>query len=171
MAAYDGEENEGMLGGRTKAAQPRGCAAIPRWFWAGLLLVALIAAVTAGGGASAEVIVRFGVGPRLSNTVVHGGTGSTVYLSGLTGEGDTMAEQAADVLAKIDGSLAEAGTTKSSLLSATIWLSDMGNFAAWNDVWDGWATELGPPPARACVEARLASPSALVEIMVVAAVP
>ena len=84
---------------------------------------------------------------------------SRCFQSGATGVGQTWV------------GLAEAGTTKSSLLSATIWLSDMGNFAAWNDVWDGWATELGPPPARACVEARLASPSALVEIMVVAAVP
>ena len=71
-------------------------------------------------------------------------------------------------MARIDGLLAEAGSDKSKLLSATIWLSDMAHFAAMNEVWDAWVTP-GQTPARACVEAKLASPKFDVEIMVVAA--
>jgi enamine deaminase RidA (YjgF/YER057c/UK114 family) len=72
------------------------------------------------------------------------------------------------VLAAIDGYLAKAGTDKSKLLSANIWITDMAQFAEMNAVWDAWVSP-GNTPARATVEARLAAPGYNVEIMVVAA--
>jgi enamine deaminase RidA (YjgF/YER057c/UK114 family) len=71
--------------------------------------------------------------------------------------------QTQDILAQIDGSLAEAGSDKSKLIEATIWLADMATFSEMNEVWDAWVTP-GRPPTRACVEARLASPQYAVEI-------
>ena len=79
-----------------------------------------------------------------------------------------MTEQTKDVLASIDRLLAEAGTDKSKLLQATIWLADMRDFAAMNAVWDAWV-DTANPPARATGEARLAGPDYLVEIIVIAA--
>ena len=73
------------------------------------------------------------------------------------------------MLAAIDSVLAKLGTDKSRLLSATVYLSNIGNFAAMNEAWDAWVSP-GNPPARATVEARLASPDILVEIVVTAAV-
>ena len=113
-------------------------------------------------------IERKEVGARMSQAVVHG---DTVYLAGQVARdapGAAVAEQTRDTLARIDRLLAEAGTDKSKLLSATIWLSDMRYFEQMNEVWDAWVTP-GQTPARACVEARLASPQYDVEIMVVAA--
>jgi enamine deaminase RidA (YjgF/YER057c/UK114 family) len=79
-----------------------------------------------------------------------------------------MTEQTRDILSQIDGFLAKAGTDKSKLLSANIWITDMANFAEMNAVWDAWVAP-GNTPARATVEARLAAPDYKVEIMVVAA--
>ena len=76
------------------------------------------------------------------------------------------AEQTKSILAQIDGFLARAGTDKSKLLSANIWITDMAKFAEMNAVWDAWVAP-GHTPARATVEAGLASPDYLVEIMVV----
>ncbi len=73
------------------------------------------------------------------------------------------------MLASIDSVLAKLGSDKSKLLSATVYLSNIGNFAAMNEAWDAWVSP-GNPPARATVEARLASPDILVEIVVTAAV-
>ena len=73
------------------------------------------------------------------------------------------------MLAAIDSVLAKLGSDKSKLLSATVYLSNIGNFAAMNEAWDAWVSP-GNPPARATVEARLASPDILVEIVVTAAV-
>ncbi len=104
---------------------------------------------------------------RMSQSVVHG---ETVYLAGQvadTGSGD-IAVQTQEVLAKIDKLLAGAGTSKSNLLSTTIFITDMRNFQGMNAVWDAWV-EGGNTPARATVEARLARPDLLVEIMVIAA--
>jgi enamine deaminase RidA (YjgF/YER057c/UK114 family) len=78
--------------------------------------------------------------------------------------------QAAEVLAKIDALLSEAGTDKSSILSATVWLPNIGDFAAFNTIWDEWVPA-GASPARACIEARLANPSIRVEIAAIAAIP
>lgn len=113
-------------------------------------------------------IKRNGVGPRMSQAVIHGGI---VYLAGQVAAGKpggTVAEQTADILARIDALLAEAGTDKSKLLTTNIWLADIGTFSEMNAVWDGWVSP-GNTPARATVEAKLASPDYVVEIMVTAA--
>lgn len=117
---------------------------------------------------SAHDITRIGVKPHLANAVVHGGV---AHLAGVTPTtGVTVAEQTASVLAQIDGLLAEAGTDKSRLLTAQIWLTDIRNRDELNAVWNAWVTP-GSPPARACVEAKLAYSEWLVEIMVTAALP
>jgi enamine deaminase RidA (YjgF/YER057c/UK114 family) len=108
-------------------------------------------------------------GPRMSQIVVHG---DTVYLAGQVAQeapGASVAEQTKDILQRIDQYLAEAGSDKSKLLAATIWITDMNDFAEMNSVWDSWI-DADNPPARACVEARLAAPQYAVEIMVTAAV-
>ncbi|MGB7077271.1 MAG: RidA family protein [Xanthobacteraceae bacterium] len=113
-------------------------------------------------------IQRHGSGPRMSKAVVHG---DTVYLAGIVADapkGKSTAEQTKSILSQIDGFLANAGTDKSKLLSANIWIADMANFAEMNAVWDAWVSP-GNAPARATVEAKLASPDYKVEIMVVAA--
>jgi len=113
-------------------------------------------------------IERHEVGPRMSKAVVHG---STVYLAGIVAnnpKGKSVGEQTKDILGQIDGFLAKAGTDKSKLLSANIWITDMGTFADMNAVWDAWVSP-GNTPARATVEAKLATPDYKVEIMVVAA--
>ena len=114
-------------------------------------------------------IQRFHVGKRLSDMVVHQGAG-TVYLAGQVADDPKadLATQTRQVLAAIDRLLAEAGSDKTKLLSATIFLPSMADFAAMNAVWDGWVSQ-GNTPARATVEAGLATPDYLVEIMVVAA--
>lgn len=104
----------------------------------------------------------------MSGAVIHDGT---VYLAGQVSAEPTASTkgQTEQVLKKIDGLLAAAGTSKSKLLSATIYLSNIGNFDEMNSVWDAWV-EPGNTPARATVEARLANPKCLVEIMVIAAI-
>ncbi len=102
----------------------------------------------------------------MSQAVIHN---NTVYLSGQVGEpGASVAEQTRSILATIEALLAEAGSAKSKILSATIWLADMTNFAEMNAVWDAWLNGQDPP-ARATGEARLAAPDYKVEIIVVAA--
>ncbi|BBB25866.1 RidA family protein [Amphritea japonica] len=81
-----------------------------------------------------------------------------------------MAGQTRQILAQIDALLADAGTDKSNLISANIWLSDIRQFAQMNEVWDAWVDSENPP-VRACVESRLARPELLVEIQVVAVKP
>jgi enamine deaminase RidA (YjgF/YER057c/UK114 family) len=113
-------------------------------------------------------IKRLDVGSRMSQAVVHG---NTVYLAGQVAQnapGGTVAEQTQDILDRIDALLREAGSDKSKLLSANIWLSDIGGFAEMNAVWDAWVVA-GSTPCRACVESKLASPKFNVEIMVTAA--
>jgi enamine deaminase RidA (YjgF/YER057c/UK114 family) len=113
-------------------------------------------------------IQRFETGPRMSQVVVHG---NTVYLAGVVAHkaaGESVAKQTQDILATIDGHLAKAGSDKSKLLSANIYITDMKNFAEMNAAWDAWVSP-GNTPARATVEAKLASPQYSVEIMVVAA--
>jgi enamine deaminase RidA (YjgF/YER057c/UK114 family) len=113
-------------------------------------------------------IERHDTGPRMSKAVVHG---NTVYLAGIVADapkGKSTGDQTKDILRQIDGFLAKAGTDKSKLLSANIWITDMANFPEMNAVWDAWVAP-GNTPARATVEAGLASPDYKVEIMVVAA--
>ena len=114
-------------------------------------------------------INRIECGPRMSGAVVHG---NTVYLAGQTARGaagKSVAEQTRIILDKIDALLKEAGTDKSKLLSANIWLTDISTWAEMNTVWDAWVAP-GCTPARATVEARLAQPGLDVEIMFVAAI-
>ena len=110
-------------------------------------------------------IRRIDPGPRMSAIVIHN---DTIYLAGQVGEGDTVAAQTRDTLAKIDQLLARAGTDKSKILQAIIWLADMSDFAEMNEVWDAWIDPANPP-ARACGEARLAAPRYKVEIIITAA--
>ncbi len=113
-------------------------------------------------------IERFRAGPRMSQAVIHGGM---VFLAGQVAEdapGADVARQTGNILDRIDALLAEVGTDKTKLLSATIWLSNMAGFGAMNAVWDAWVAP-GCGPARATVEARLAAPEYAVEIAVVAA--
>ncbi len=112
-------------------------------------------------------IQRIEPGVRMSQGVIAGGL---VYLAGQVAD-DTSADvkgQTAQVLAKIDAVLARAGCSKSKLLSATIYLKDMADFAAMNQIWDAWVAADGKP-ARATVQAALATPDYLVEIQAVAA--
>jgi enamine deaminase RidA (YjgF/YER057c/UK114 family) len=117
---------------------------------------------------SSMTVQRFETGPRMSQVVVHG---DTIYLAGVvakTAAGKSVTEQTKEVLSIIDGHLAKAGSDKSKLLSATIYLPDMKTFPEMNAVWDGWVSP-GNTPARATVEAGLAAPQYGVEIMVIAA--
>jgi enamine deaminase RidA (YjgF/YER057c/UK114 family) len=111
-------------------------------------------------------IQRFDAGPRMSQAVVHNGT---VYLAGQVAKGASVREQTTLVLKQIDALLKQAGTDKTKLLSATIWLTSMGNFSEMNAVWDAWVSP-GNTPARATVEAKLAAPEYAVEIACVCAV-
>ena len=111
------------------------------------------------------------VGKRLSALVIHRATG-TAYLAGQVAD-DPKADvtgQTRQVLAQIDALLAEAGSDKTQILSATIYLPDIGDFAAMNAVWEQWVVP-GQTPARATVEAKLAAPEYRVEIQVIAAAP
>ena len=113
-------------------------------------------------------VQRIEPGPRMSGAVVHG---NTVYLAGQVARnaaGKSVTEQTKDILSIIDGLLKQAGTDKSKLVTANIWLSDMATFNEMNAVWDAWVAP-GNTPARATVEAKLASPQYTVEIMVTAA--
>jgi enamine deaminase RidA (YjgF/YER057c/UK114 family) len=112
-------------------------------------------------------IERHDIGPRMSKAVIHG---NTVYLAGIVADnpkGKSMTEQTKDILRQIDGFLAKAGSDKSKLLSANIWITDMANFAEMNAVWDAWVAP-GNTPARATVEAKLAAPDYKVEMVVAA---
>ena len=111
-------------------------------------------------------IKRFETGPRRSQAVTHNGV---VYLAGQVGEpGHDVAEQTRQALAEVDRLLALAGSDKTRILSAQIWLADMADFAKMNAVWDGWVAP-GNTPARATGESKLAAPEYLVEVIVVAA--
>lgn len=96
--------------------------------------------------------------------------GNLIWTAGQVAQDPTadISGQTRQVLERIDALLAEAGTDKSQLINATIWLADINQFAQMNEVWDAWVDASGAP-ARACVEARLARPELLVEIQVVAA--
>lgn len=112
-------------------------------------------------------IQRYNIGKRLSEIVVHNGT---VYLAGEVPD-DTSKDitgQTEEVLAKIDKLLSQVGSDKTKILSAQIFLPDMKDFAGMNAAWEKWVIA-GATPARATIEAKLASPAYKVEIMCVAA--
>ena len=112
------------------------------------------------------MITRLHPDDRMSQAVIHG---DTIWLAGQVGEpGEDVVAQTRTALAEIDSLLAEAGSSKSKILSATIWLADIADFEAMNSVWDAWV-DRDNPPARATGESRLAAPDYRVEIIVVAA--
>jgi len=114
-------------------------------------------------------IKRIEAGSRMSDAVIHGGK---VYLSGVVADkmvGKSVYAQTKETLAQIDDLLAAAGTDKTRILKANIWLTDMATFADMNKAWDAWVVP-GKTPARATVESKLAEPGYDVEIMVEAAV-
>ncbi len=111
-------------------------------------------------------IQRFDAGPRMSQAVVHNGT---VYIAGQVVKGASVKEQTTAILKQIDELLKKAGTDKTKLLSATIWLTSVANFSEMNSVWDAWVSP-GNTPARACVESKLVAPEYAVEIACICAV-
>lgn len=113
------------------------------------------------------MVERLHTGPRMSQAVVHG---NTVYIAGQVASDPStdVAGQTRQVLGAIDALLAEAGSDKTRILSATIYLADIGTFGQMNTVWDVWIAP-GHTPARATVEAKLAAPAYKVEIQVIAA--
>lgn len=112
-------------------------------------------------------IRRIDPGPYLSRAVVYG---NLVFVAGLTADdlSQDVAGQTRQILQKIDRYLGEAGSDKTRLLSAQIWLKDIGNWDTMNKVWSAWIDKANPP-ARATVQAKLAGDDYLVEIMVTAA--
>ena len=110
---------------------------------------------------------RYHVGKRLADMVVHNGT---IYLAGQVAD-DLSADvttQAKQVLANVDRLLGEVGSDKTKILSATIYLPDMNDFAAMNAIWEAWVPA-GQTPARATVQAKLAASGYKIEIQVIAA--
>jgi len=112
-------------------------------------------------------IERLETGQRMSRIVKHNGT---IYLCGQVAADANagIKEQTQTMLDKVEILLEQAGSDKEHILSATLYIRDMKDFAAMNTVWDAWVPQ-GHAPARACVEARMARPELLVEISVVAA--
>jgi enamine deaminase RidA (YjgF/YER057c/UK114 family) len=111
-------------------------------------------------------ITRIDSTPRMSRIVEHNGT---IYLCGQVAKDSTkgIKEQTATTLEKVEELLEKAGSDKTQLLSVTIYIRDMKDFAVMNEVWDAWVAD-GFQPARACVEARMARPELLVEMSVIA---
>jgi len=113
-------------------------------------------------------ITRIETKKRMSRIVIHN---NTIYLCGQVAEdySSDIKEQTRTMLAKVDTLLAQSNSNRESILSATIYIKDMQLFKSMNEIWDNWVPE-GFAPARACVEASMASPEILVEISIVAAV-
>ena len=114
-------------------------------------------------------IKRLHVGKRLSEIAIHNGT---VYLAGQIAEDTTqdIVGQTREVLGHVDRLLAEVGSDKTRVLSTQIYIADMADFPGMNTVWDEWVVP-GHTPPRATVEAKLANPACLVEVVIVAALP
>ena len=112
-------------------------------------------------------ITRMGTKQRMSRIVING---DTIYLCGQVTKDRTLdiKGQTATMLEKVNELLLEAGSDKEHILSATVYLKDVSQFSEMNEVWDAWVPE-GHAPARACVQASLASPEILVEVSVIAA--
>ena len=111
-------------------------------------------------------IPRHGIGPRMSEAVAYNGI---LWVAGQLGKpGASVTDQTQQALAEVDRILAEAGTDKTRILSAQIWLADMATFAEMNVAWDAWVPQ-GHTPARATGEAKLATPDYKVEVIVTAA--
>jgi enamine deaminase RidA (YjgF/YER057c/UK114 family) len=112
---------------------------------------------------------RIEPGKRMSSAVIHAGK---VYLAGFVADaaaGKSVGEQTKDILGQIEATLKKAGSSKTDIIKANIWLTDIKTFAEMNAAWDAWVVP-GQTPARATVESKLAAPGLDVEIMVEAAV-
>lgn len=103
----------------------------------------------------------------MSQVAIHGDTVYTAGQVALDAPGASAADQTKDILSRIDSLLADAGTDKSKVLSANIWLADIKDFDEMNSIWDAWIDPQNPP-CRACVESTLAAPQFTVEIQIVA---
>lgn len=113
-----------------------------------------------------KAIKRYDVDARFTDAASYNGL---VFISGQVGDGKNIEEQTASALKYVDDALAKAGTDKSRILEATVWLSDIKtHYSGMNKVYDTWIVA-GKPPCRACLEAKLAAPEYLVEIRVIAA--
>lgn len=113
-----------------------------------------------------EYITKTGSNSRLSQVATYNGT---VYLSGQTSQvNGSLRDQAKDIFSKIDQLLLSAGSDRTKLLWAQIWLTDMNDFDAMNQVWEEWLVGM-EPPVRACVHSVLAKPGYKIEIQVIAA--
>lgn len=113
-------------------------------------------------------IRRIEAGPRMSEAVIHG---DKIYTCGIVADsamGKSVLEQTKDILQQIDTLLAAAGSDKTHILKANIWITDMASFDEMNQAWDAWVVP-GRAPARATVQSRLAAPGYDVEIMIEAA--
>ncbi|ANB90664.1 endoribonuclease L-PSP [Moraxella ovis] len=113
-------------------------------------------------------IIKLDSNDTLSEIAIHNGV---VYLAGQVPNGDSLdiKGQSREVFANIDAALAKAGSDKSKILSAQVFITDLANFDAFNSEWNQWVKDI-TPPTRATVEAKLVNPNWLVEIMVVAAI-
>jgi enamine deaminase RidA (YjgF/YER057c/UK114 family) len=112
-------------------------------------------------------IKRLHVGKRLSEIAIHNGT---IYLAGQIAENTSLdiGGQTREVLSAVDRLLGEAGSDKTRILSCQLFITDMANFPGMNEVWDAWVVP-GHTPPRATVEAKLANPACLIEVVVTAA--
>lgn len=115
-----------------------------------------------------KTIERYDVDTRFTDAVRYG---DLVFISGQVGSGgSTIEEQTRSALADVDAALAKAGTDKSRVLEATVWLADIArDYKGMNSIYDRWLVS-GKPPARACIQSKLASPDYMVEIRVIAAI-
>ena len=113
-------------------------------------------------------IKRIETNKRMSKVVIHN---NVAHLSGLVGDElyASTTDQTKQILLQVDNYLAQAGTDKSKLLTAQIWLDDIRKFDEMNAVWNAWLSP-GNAPTRACVESKMANPGYYVEILVTAAV-
>ncbi|WP_323843431.1 RidA family protein [Moraxella sp. Pampa] len=113
-------------------------------------------------------ITKLDSNATLSEIAIHHGV---VYLAGQVPDDDSLdiKGQSREVFANIDKALAKAGTNKSKILSAQVFISDLANFDGFNEEWNEWVKDT-TPPARATIQAKLVNPNWLVEIMVIAAV-
>lgn len=113
-------------------------------------------------------IKRFKTNKRMSQAVVHNNTLYTAGQVAATAPGESVANQTKAILLEIDQLLADAGSDKARMISATIWLASMDDFAEMNTIWDAWVIP-DETPTRACVESKLATPDFSVEIAIIAA--
>jgi enamine deaminase RidA (YjgF/YER057c/UK114 family) len=116
-----------------------------------------------------SVITRIEAGKRMSEAVIYD---NKIYTAGIVADktiGKSVLEQTQEVLKQIDDILAQAGSDKTHILKANIWLTEMAYFDQMNQAWDAWVVPHSAP-VRATVESKLAAPGYDVEIMIEAAV-